>query len=75
MPKFCQKCDQEIAEGKEIKIKKCLEYELYYYRTRYRVYDTYKEPTKEAIYYVCPDCYKQIERELAEKEKKKNIRD
>jgi hypothetical protein len=34
---------------------------------------TYETPIERAIYYVCPDCFKQIERELAEVERKKKI--
>ncbi|CAG8781117.1 1998_t:CDS:2 [Racocetra persica] len=59
MPKFCQKCEQEIAEGKEGK-----------YRTV-----TYTTPIERAIYYVCPDCFKKIEQELAEEKRKRERMD
>ncbi|CAG8794545.1 3433_t:CDS:1, partial [Cetraspora pellucida] len=48
---------------------------VYTYRAGYKISETHKEPIREAIYYVCRECFKQIEREIAEAERKKKRRD
>ncbi|KLL04852.1 MAG: hypothetical protein MRERV_1c088 [Mycoplasmataceae bacterium RV_VA103A] len=75
MPKFCQKCDKEIEEGKEVRIEKWIKHLVDYdLQGKYRTV-TYTTPIERAIYYVCPDCFKKIEQELAEEKRKRERMD
>lgn len=72
--KFCQKCEKEIAEGKETKFERVLEWEKHlvdigsrYGRTKY-IYS----PARTAIYYLCPECYEKVEQEIIKRAKKQD---
>jgi hypothetical protein len=65
MPKkrYCQKCQNLIEEGKEIKFGKAVGYNNYY--SRYS-----SGPRNYATYYLCPNCYQQQQEEIRIKNQK-----
>ena len=72
--KFCQKCEKEIAQGKEIKFERVLEWEkhLIDIGSRHREAKYIYSPTRTAIYYFCPECYEKVEQETMRRAKKQD---
>jgi uncharacterized protein YlaI len=72
--KFCQKCEKEIAQGKEIKFERVLEWDkhLIDVGNRYRATKYIYSPAKTAIYYFCPECYEKVEQEVIRRAKKQD---